>query len=333
MPIANYDKELGVAIAYIGMKCNFQHHISNSEKKALIVEGFTDECFVNRVKQPNVLCFTLRNVLATRGIMLNSHNEKGLILYLFQRLSNNPDFFGFPKGCGQWHIYGLIDRDYDDETLNFRLPRLFVTDTHDIETLILSTDSDVLSRINKIVVSAETINWSLFLSCQLACYRQALYRLAGKKQEIDIRNINSPNGTINFSAFVENDNIIPEKLIKLIYANQGNRLSNEKLNGLTRSILKDKQVKKNLDSSGKWKFKKETFEPADVENLWQQIRGHDILSAICFYNPEIDLVFQNVGKNGINRGFEIELIDKYDLATFVNTDLYQQMKAADLVSV
>ncbi len=330
MPTANYDKELGAVIAYIGMKCNFQHHLSHSEKKAFIVEGVTDELFLKRVTTPNVLKFPIGDLLKARAAMANCNNRKGIIFYLFQRLSNNPEFFDFPKGCGQWYIYGLIDRDYDDKMLYFRLPRLFITDTHDIETLILSTDEKVLTRIKSLHLSEETIRSSLFLAGQLAYYRQALYKLSSKKKEIDIRNINS-NGTVNFAAFVENDSIVPGKLIKLIYDNQGTKLSNEKNNGLARSLLNDKQLKKHLHN-GEWKYQKDSFSPDQIDDFWMLVRGHDILSAICFYEPTAKMLFQNSGGYSVNREFEKVLIDEYDTSRFTTTDLYQKMKAEELTN-
>ena len=333
MQTANYDRELGSAIANIGIKCNFQNHLNPSGKKAFIVEGMTDKRFLGRITKPIVLSFSIGELSRARATMLNCNSQKGIILDIFKRLSNNPDFFGFPKGCGQWDIFGLVDRDYDDETLNFRLPRLFVTDTHDIETLILSTDERILSRINGLHISEEATRLSLYLAGQLAYYRQALYKLSGKKQEIDIRNITSSNGTIDFSAFVENDNIVPKKLIKLLYENQGNRLSNEKLNGLVRSLLSDRQLKKHLDRNGEWKHQKDSFSPDQIEDFWMLVRGHDILSAICFYDPNANTLFQDSGAYSINREFEKTLIDEYDISKFTSTDLYQKMKSEDLVNV
>lgn len=333
MQTANYDRELGAALAYVGMRCNFQHHQNPSEKKAFIVEGITDEQFLARVKKSNVISFSIGNLLRTRATMLNSTSRKGIILYLFQRLSNNPEFFGFPIGCGQWHIFGLVDRDYDDETLNFRLPHLFVTDTHDIETLILSTDKNILSRINGLHISEDAICSSLYLAGQLAYYRQALYKLSSKNQEIDIRSITSSNGTINYSAFVENDNIVPQRLIKLLFENQGSRLSNEKLNRLTRSLLSDSLLKKHLDRNGEWKHQKDSFVPEQIEDFWMLVRGHDILSAICFYDTAASNFFKDSGDFSINREFEKTLIDEYDISKLSSTDLYKKMKAEELLNV
>ena len=333
MQTANYERELGSAIAYVGMRCNFQNHLNPSGKKAFIVEGMTDKRFLGRITKPNVLSFSIGEISRTRAAMLNCNSQKGIILDIFKRLSNNPEFFDFPKGCGQWHIFGLVDRDYDDEMLNFRLPRLFITDTHDIETLILSTDEKILARINGLHISEEATRLSLYLAGQLVFYRQALYGLPDKKQEIDIRNIASSNGTIDFSAFVENDNIVPKKLIKLLYDNQGNRLSNEKLNGLARKLMNDRQLKKHLNRDGEWKHQKDSFSPDQIEDFWMLVRGHDILSAVCFYDPVANTLFQDSGEYDINREFEKALIDEYETSKFASTDLYQKMKAEDLLNV
>ncbi len=333
MQTANYEKELGSAIAYIGIKCNFQNHLNPSGKKAFIVEGMTDKRFLGRIAKPNVLSFSVGELSRTRAAMLNCTSQKGIILDIFKRLSNNPEFFDFPRGCGQWYIYGLVDRDYDDEMLNFRLPRLFISDTHDIETLILSTDKKILERIRGLHISEEATRLSLYLAGQLVYYRQALYRLSDKKQEIDIRNITSSNGTIDFSAFVENDHIVPKKLIKLLYENQGNRLSNEKLNGIVRNLLGDRQLKKHLDRNGDWKHQKDSFSPDQIEDFWMLVRGHDILSAICFYVPAANTLFQDPEEHSLNREFEKALIDEYDTSKFSSTDLYKKMKAEELVNI
>ena len=333
MPTANYDKDLAAALSTIAIKCNFYQHQNSSAKKALIVEGVTDKIFLDRITNSNVLSFSIGDLINTRAKMLHSNNRKGLILYLFQRLSNSPEFFGFPIGCGKWHIYGLVDRDYDDELLNFRLPHLFITDTHDIETLMISTDGNVFKRIKGLCLLDDTIRSSLFLAGQLAYYRQALYKLAGKKQEIDIKNIKSSNGIVNFSVFVENDIIVPGKLIKLLYSNKRNRLSNEKLNALTRTLLNDRQLKKHLEQNGVWKHQKNSFSPDQDEDFWTLVRGHDILSAICFFDPVANTLIQNSAEYDINREFEKLLIDAYDISSFSKTKLYHEMHSVELTSV
>ena len=331
MQTANFDRMLGSAIADIGMKCNYRHHLDGSEKKAIIVEGYTDEAFMNRIQKSDVLCYSIRRFLEARAKMLKCDSSKGIIFSLFQRLSNNPEFFGFPKGCGKWHIYGLVDRDYDDETLNLRMPRLFITDTHDIETLILSTDHAVLSRIQGVTIDTEKVKSSLFISFQLACYRKALYNLPDRNLEIDTRKICSPDGTINYAAFVENDAVVPGKLIELLFSNKDTKISREKLNRFTKGVMNDRHIKKYCDRNGEWKIKKETFSPDQIDDFWLLVCGHDILSAICFYDAAANDMFRDTGGYKVNRQFEKAIIDYYDVAMFRKTDLYRSLKEADLV--
>ena len=63
------------------------------------------------------------------------------------------------------------------------------------------------------------------------------------------------------------------------------------------------------------------------------VRGHDILSAVCFYDPAANTLFQDSGEYDINREFEKALIDEYETSKFASTDLYQKMKAEDLLNV
>jgi hypothetical protein len=328
---------LGSVIAEIAQKCDFEHASGSGVTKALVVEGTTDELFAGRVLEKDARCFPIRRILVNRGafigkgIDLKNINSKDVILDLFQRLSNNPDFFGFPKGCGEWAIYGLIDRDFDDEALAYRRPRLFITDTHDIETLMLSTDEGVLTRIGRVRIAADTVRRALFVSGQMLCFRQALYRLGDKNRSVDIRCLSSADGTVHYAAFTENDLIVPEKMVTHLYKNRGGGLDADKRDSMVRKILADKQLRKHLDKNGKWKYTKETFTPDRIEDFWLQVRGHDILSAVCYCDPEAGNAFRNTAGYGLNREFEKALIGAYNLACFAGTDLYRDMKKAELV--
>ena len=326
----NVKKELGVIISRIVFKCGYQEFLGNTNKKAIVVEGYTDEKLISRIKKRDVLSIQIKEICTNRSIFLGKEKGKNAIVYLFQVLPNDPDIEIAP-GCGKWSLYGLVDRDYDDEMLNLRLPRLFITDTHDIETLIFSTDNQVTNRLSKASISPETMKKALFLSYQLLCYRQVLRRLPDKNHEIDIKALASQDTTIDFSAFVDGNNIVPDKLLKTIFSNQNKNLSNEKKKKLVDNILKDKQMKKHFDNKGEWKYQMETFSPEQVNSYWLIVRGHDIVSAICSYDTNARNVYFRNDSHTLNREFEKDLIDAYDIGMFKKTELYRQMKAADLV--
>ncbi len=323
-----YDRTLYSAINEICLKLNYLHQMRNAEQKAFIVEGFTDEEFINRVKKSNIFVFSIGDYINARAEMLNNSNAKVAILDIFQRLQA-PSFFNFPPGCGQWEIYGLIDRDYGDDTQNCLRPRLFITDTHDIETLILFTDSEAVNRIKKFRVSTDAYRNVLHLAYQLACYRHALYKMENKK--IDLKDLSSSDGTINYSAFVDNDTINPTKLLKMLYLKRDNQMPKKALNRLVQSIQNDRKIKKNFDKNGLWRMKKESFSTDQVEDFWQFVRGHDILSAICFYDLSAKAAYRDTGGYKINREFEKDLVAVYDISLFSRTELFNKMKEADLL--
>ena len=88
-----------------------------------------------------------------------------------------------------------------------------------------------------------------------------------------------------------------------------------------------------LDKEGYWKKTIDLFEFDENSNLWMEINGHDILSAICYKNPSVKGVFINAGGYSQNRDFEFALSSAYDYDCLKKTKLYSQLQAAGLLQV
>jgi len=118
-------------------------------------------------------------------------------------------------------------------------------------------------------------------------------------------------------------------LLEYISQKSEKPLSREKLKRTRDAIVKD--LKKQLDKEGFWKKSLESFVVSADSDFWMDVNGHDVLSAICYKNPNVREVFINKGGYSQNRDFEFALSEEYDYNCLKNTKLYAKLQAAGLL--
>ena len=311
--------------------------------KVLFVEGDTDSAFIDRVRRPDVVCRTVGSALKAQEALREDYaraaagargdrnpdfsktSRKALIMALLRILSDRPEFFSFPKGSGNWPVYGLIDRDWEEVDPYLQLPRLFITDTHDIETLMLSTDRGILGRLGALSVPEEVRRRALWLAGQMAAFRGAFF----EEGTIRVRELADEEGFVDYAAFTDNGRIVLEKLIGFLRTRQEERIPPQKLLRAGKRIAA--AMKKQLDPSGTWKEGFESFPAEPDGEFWLRTNGHDILSAVCFFLPEARKTFSRKGWYSLNREFEFALVALYDLGAFAGTDLHEKLAGAELL--
>ena len=307
---------------------------SGLKKKILLVEGATDKKFIDRIKTRDMRCISVaefvqaRNAFSTRQPSASvSHKE--IIVEILKHLSRYPEMFDFPKGAEMWPLYGMVDNDFDESQQFAPITKLFFTDTHDLETLLIWSDESLLMRLDNCVISKEEINRALYLAGQFSKFRQAVYKVCCGDNDLPISVLNTSDGTVNFSAFTENDKISLSRLMD--YANQN--LGSEKLSPARIKKLTDKvsvELKKYIDRNGVWKKDISSF-TAKSDDYWLFVNGHDILSAMRFVSANANTEFCVSGGFVQNRGFEFVLIEKYAIPCFAKTKLYEKLFSAELI--
>lgn len=320
---------VGIVVARLKMKLE-EPIPSGKTIRVLLVEGKTDEVFVAGKTADDIKCFPMGSILKARNAFRdddaqNAVNSKEAIMQTVYGLNVLPAIIDC-KGADKWKVYGIVDRDYDDFEAYTCSRGLYVTDTHDIETLLISTDPAIWSRLEKCEIKQEDITKALFIAYQLAILRNAIRQIG----DVTIRSIKSGSYDVDFSAFVDDGKIALRKLLD--YLNERNKeiapeavLSSKDSEKLIQNILKDKQYKKLLNSEGEFKTSIENFETDKIDNFWIVVDGHDILALIKYINENAAVKYNDYTAYSLNRDFEMDLIKSYDHAQFKRTALYSNM--------
>ena len=302
---------------------------SGLKRPYLMVEGKTDEAFITRVLIPEARCLPVVEFMRAKNAFSTSPppkvNYKDVITTILKQISFFPDVFDFPSGAEKWPLYGLVDNDFGTERDFTRVTNLFFTDTHDIETLMLSTDLMILTRLSSCSISEDETKRAVYLATQLAAFRKEI----ADDDVFNIRSINGPDGTVDFSAFTEGDRINLFRFTEHVNNNTNPPISKEKLKRQQAKIMS--RMKKHLDKEGMWKKSYTVFEMPKDDPLWMEINGHDVLSAIKYINETAKKAFSNISGYAFDRTFEFALSKAYNYETFRSTRLYNKLLGKGLI--
>ena len=301
-------------------------------KKVLLVEGNSDQKFFEHIRSSDTRCISVAEFMKARSAFSTSrspapesYNCKAVITTILIHIACFPDCYDFPKGAEKWPLYGLIDNDFDDSTDYSRVTKLFFTDTHDLETMMISTDDGLFTRLKQCSITAEEVKAALYIADQMAAYRQAIKSNGNLNQGL----INEDDGTVNYYAFTTGDKVDLGKMLAYISNKSETPLSREKLKKTRESI--SRSLKKQLDKEGVWKKTLVSFAVSADSDFWMDVNGHDILSAIRYKNPSAREVFINQCGYSQNRDFEFALTVVYDYECLKKTNLYTKLQAAGLL--
>ncbi len=303
---------------------------ANKSRKLLLVEGASDAEFVGHVKADKVECVIADHVFNSNSALRTtpqSHvNCKDAIVMLILGITHFPSpFVIYPDDIDKWDLYGLVDRDCEDLRASNRTPRLFVTDTHDLETLLMSTDSSIWQRIEKCEISAQDVSHAVFIAYQLAKVRELLADYHDNSS-FDLQTLFCTSHQVSFSSFVKDGKVNLKDVIQYVAENSEQPLTKPKLRRLTDNLLAEKSVRKRFDADGEWKQELSAFDCRTVDDVWTSVNGHDVLQLIRYYNEDAYFAFHDFGSSALNRAFEFELVAVYDYDCFHGTALCRAMR-------
>lgn len=328
-------------------------------KTILLVEGATDRSFFAKfIKDKEIAILPVDRLtdMPSQPIVGNIQytekskcNNKNLILDIMWELR-----FSVPESIKGKSVYGVIDKDLGNRNDFCKKAgeTLFVTDTYDLETLILSTDENAILSMGSLSILREEYNKALFLAYQLCEFRRIFSELAcnSKNKIITCEQVGYLSENANtfreFDDILDDNNELRINLKKLIqYINtridedNKNRIASGKPKSVCERIsvnhqkeLLNKCSSNTLcDNNGNWnKITYEQFCLSRPDDLWLITNGHDIMSALRWSGSQVRNYLRSAYPR--NRVLESKLIAAYDTKKFYNTSIAKEMQLKGLLN-
>lgn len=342
------NQSLQAMLSWLMLNRDYYTRLSQGEIKCVLVEGKTDQRLFMRSASDDTHIHAVGDILRSQDMLRQSYAARGMHaapqpLYAKEAVINiltalkMADFMKAPKGASAWKVYGIIDSDYDsDGTTAVLSPNLFQTDTHDIETLLLMTDSALVLRILDGFFCEEDVKKAFTLAYQMARLRMATYDHA-QKLSVSIQGQGSVPLWIlarnrlrsmpddDLSQFVKDDAIDVTRALAYMCGSSGDMsgdagLPQNKLRVLTQNVLQDKTIRKCLDKDKtRWKVHWTTFKPDP--DFYKITHGHDIARFLRHVTREKCTQLTEEQQNDIAHNLEFMMVDQYCLACLGQSNL------------
>ena len=332
MNVEEINKYVKMLVGNLSFSMDY-NNIVNGSKRLLIVEGQTDKKFIEKILNEDVVCLVANKAFGLqKGFGQETTNCKSAIMQVVYGMSKIPMLINCPKGSEKWTVFGMIDLDYDSPTGEYMsTPRLFVTDTHDLETLLLSTDSGLLQKLDECVIPVEDSKKAFYLAYQLGVLRQVVYE--ANDSVLTLKPISGGGqAEVDYASFVDGYEINLKKLLDYLNKKNDESISAPKLKKLLEKSSSDRRIKKKITKDYVWNSTWEEFESSKVADFWEVVNGHDILSLLRFINQDAAEKYGNKNAFSLNRDFELDLVDNYEYATLEGTKIYKDMRNEKVVT-
>ena len=276
----------------------------------LLVEGGTDEFFVNKLEIQNFKCIAISDVRTAEEELMKSYYN-----YCKEKQSDNKrvarrDVLNTVNVLNDKHkniagFYGLIDKDFTTDKSD---KIILVTPTHDLETLLLSTDEEIFDE--NIKEAFEISRHVAYLIGKVEKYLQDHGYIYRKLQDNDYRDIipiQKRQLRLDDVMYLKDLTDFARLLDVLIDENNDDKL---------RIIREVSQNISNIEIDG--------YSDNDIYNI---ANGHDIaniMKLLC--KEDIDkFIKSHNAEVHKKRDVEYAIIAKYNLSNFKNSPLYKDM--------
>ncbi len=261
-----------VLISKIKMK-----NISKDNQVIILVEGDSDSRFYKNY---------FHKKICKIKFPMGGNNNKANAIKTLEKLTEE-----------DYKVIALLDADFDHlEKKKLLYDTLFLTDTHDLETMILSTNA-----LEKIINESDNSN-------KLAEMKEPIVQILLRtgKWIGYIRWFNKQeNYALKFSSLDYG------KFIKL-----GSAQIDIDLNKLVDNI-KNKSTRPDIKNNDFIEQIKQLFDKS--YDLWQVCNGHDLVKILFF------ILFKQNGKDNVIADFEKNIRLSYETNQFLKTKLYQSI--------
>lgn len=286
------------ALANIVLKlANF---VDRNYNQLLIVEGTTDKQFMNKIVKNNVRVEDIPTVINARNVIIHYSDDKKQIFNnkqcIIDILNSNMKLID---------IYGLVDKDFDTEEnikkcikLTPTKNKLFITSTHDLETLLISTDLTIFTDYQNL---QKRIKTAIYYAYKIGLIKKKIY---------------IP------------DREIYDKLVEIIISEDGRYDDSQLLLSQTdKNELKEAYYYEDIDDL----LSEGTLSKTDILDI---ANGHDILAILNILCKEDTNRYIKEAKTEShrNRSFEFAIIKKYNVKYFDSKlQLYRNMRKFNMI--
>ena len=209
------------------------------------------------------------------------------------------------KFFNNYKLFGIVDRDFEEEYPN-NVRNVLSNNTHDLETLILSTDdkifknSQINNLTNKIYVTA------LYMAYQLGCVKFHIWNSS---------KFLSYNVFGKLENYFENENLNIEEYINSLIKN------NKNISSLKHTkILHSMRIAGILNQQNHFNITLDSLKLNIPEKIWFMVNGHDFSNILNFLLKT---------KNKFN--VEKFLVENYNVEKFSKSVLYEKMLRFNLI--
>lgn len=279
----------------------------------ILLEGKTDKLFFEKVisKENNYL-MCVEDVSSSCAPFKGDCKElwssgKHAIIFIGSQINMNKQ---------KYNIYGIVDRDFENEYPNMAYPRVYSDKTHDLETMLVHSDSNMLNKI--FVYDKDKYNMALYLAYQLAIIKKRIH--LSKFHDVPDQKIQNSS---HVAHFIYNNKIDVSKFAS--YINNNSKSNNniaKKSNKINIPLLLDIMRKnKEIDRNNLVELDYNKFVSFFPKDFYEVVNGHDLLNCFLF-------VYR---MNYSNSAITEKTIQNYDLNNFSKTSLFSKLKDKNLL--
>lgn len=310
-------------LGVIKLRSDYQLFLNN-KKNLLLVEGQTDSTFISHYLNGKTDAVIVGDgYLDIKGRKQSVANCKNIIVSTVKSITRSETSLSMK--INPEIVKGMIDKDNDEESIYADVKNLFVTDTHDLETMLISSDPDLFAKIEECNILDEDIERAIFMAYQIGYVRKYLNKVLTVK--LSFKNISPGRNIIDYAAFFSNDKLNIGEIIDYLNSGPYYYILKSKVESIKESVIWSEDFRHVTNSEGVWNEDMYEFQERFTYELWNVINGHDVLSLLRFVNPSTEKAFGGY----TFRYFENAIIKAFDYSKYKKCEMYKRMKEAELI--
>lgn len=299
--------------------------------RVLLVEGTLDKEFAKKVTRHSIRCVAASEIeerLTDSDLSNADRSMKNIVRTTVYAVEKYRPFLKDREAVAKLQIYGLTDSDGMEPDADLPKRLYLISETHDLETLLLKTDRRLLQRIPDITVTEEQLKTACYIAYQLSFVRTFL------RDTLELSAIDTAGQMPDYNQFVnpENCRIDLDDAVDYINRNGVDPKRAKNIRKILTGLHKNSDVRKVFaEEDGVFLPSPETFDPDEADGFWTAVNGHDVLRLLTYRLPEVKEKYYRKDRTKLKRSLEAGLVEFYNYRMFARTELYAAMKEEGLL--